>query len=296
MLISDYMTQNKSPFQCTALIAKPGDSNLADTLRPIHDFLLEQQLDVVLDNNAADLLGNDTFISMDNIGKKCDLAIVVGGDGTLLSAARALVTHDIPIVGVNRGRLGFLVDISPDHALNSLHDILAGNYLEEKRFLLETSIGNHKPTLAFNEVTLHKWNMARMIEFETRVNDKLVSRQRSDGIIVSTPTGSTAYALSGGGPLLEPGLDAIALVPICPHTLSNRPIVVHGDSEIDIRVCGHTESRNVRVTNDGQKSLEIEAGDKLHIHKYHKPARLIHPADHDHFELLRAKLGWGGHP
>jgi len=290
------MKPENSKFTRIALIAKPGDAGLVDILQLIQKFLQTRQLKVVLDTNAAELLGTAEPVPVEDLSKKCDLAIVVGGDGTLLSAARELVLNDIPLVGVNLGRLGFLVDISPKQALQSLEAILDGAYLEEQRFLLEARIGSGKPTLAFNEVTLHKWNIARMIEFETRVNGQLVNSQRSDGIIVSTPTGSTAYALSGGGPLLEPTLDAIALVPICPHTLSNRPIVVHGDSEITICVCGRTEHRNVRVTCDGQESLEMAAAEKLHIKKHAQPARLFHPVDHDHFQLLRAKLGWGGHP
>ncbi|MGV6826376.1 MAG: NAD(+) kinase [bacterium] len=290
------MTRSPPTVRSVALIAKPGDSDLGGIVMSIRDFLEARGIEVLPHQNAAALFGDSSPFDDNALGEASDLAIVIGGDGTLLSAARGMVIHDVPLVGVNLGRLGFLVDISPDQAVHSIAEILDGHFLEEQRFLLESRIGNGETSLAFNEVTLHKWNIARMIEFETRVNGNLVNIQRSDGLIVSTPTGSTAYALSGGGPLLEPSLDAIALVPICPHTLSNRPIVVHGDSDIDILVCGHTEHRNVRVTNDGQSSCEIQPGDTLHIRKYDKPARLFHPADHDHFELLRAKLGWGSHP
>jgi len=177
----------------------------------------------------------------------------------------------------------------------SLIGILQGEYVEDQRFLLQANIGVDHQLLALNDVVLHKWNIARMIEFETSINGQFVDSQRSDGIIVSTPTGSTAYALSGGGPLLEPNLDAIVLVPICPHRLSNRPIVVHGNSEISIRTCGRTDPAHVRVTCDGQASEPLNPGDKLVIRKFHKPVRLFHPQNHDHFNLLRAKLGWGGH-
>ena len=172
----------------------------------------------------------------------------------------------------------------------SLHE----SDIYDRRFLLEACIGQQTRALALNDVVLHKWNIARMIEFETWINGNFVESQRSDGIIVSTPTGSTAYALSGGGPLLEPSLEAISLVPICPHTLSNRPIVVHGNSEIIIGVTGRTDLRHVRITCDGQQSMKINDGEKLLIRKYPKTIRIYHPDDHDHFNLLRAKLSWGG--
>ena len=288
------MSSTASNFQHIALITKPDDPRLAETLLVLQRFLLSRGLHVHAGPNAIKLLGEGDHHAMDKAACDCDLAIVMGGDGTMLNAARELVQHDVPIVGVNLGRLGFLVDISPDEMLQSLASILQGEYLEDRRFLLEASIGQNRTALAFNDVVLHKWNIARMIEFETWINGSFVESQRSDGIIISTPTGSTAYALSGGGPLLEPGLDAITLVPICPHTLSNRPIVVHGDSEITIDVTGRTNRQHVRITCDGQKNLDIREGEKLVIRKYPKAVRLFHPSNHDHFNLLRAKLGWGG--
>jgi NAD+ kinase len=281
-------------FQRIGLIAKPDDPRLAGTLGTLKDFLDAQGKELFADPNAAAALDGVTPTPLDALGAHCDLALVVGGDGTFLNAARALVDQAIPLVGINLGRLGFLVDISPDRMLESLVAILAGHYLEERRFLLSAQIGARPPVLAFNDVVVHKWNVARMIEFETIVDGQLVDAQRSDGLIISTPTGSTAYALSGGGPLLSPGLDAIALVPICPHTLSNRPIVVHGSSDITIRVCGRTDAEHVRITCDGQQSLEISPGDQVVVRKHPHQVRLFHPSEHDHFELLRAKLGWGG--
>lgn len=281
-------------FQHIGLIAKPNDLRLKDTLRALYRFLLELQLTVYTDTNAAGILHTEAQTPA-QMGKVCELAIVVGGDGTFLHTARELIQYDIPLVGVNLGRLGFLVDISPKQMQASISSILQGEYMEDRRFLLQATIGKDRQLLAFNDVVLHKWNIARMIEFETSINGQFVDSQRSDGIIVSTPTGSTAYALSGGGPLLEPSLDAIVLVPICPHRLSNRPIVVHGDSEISINSCGRTDPAHVRVTCDGQASEQLYPGDKLVVRKHPKPIRLFHPKDHDHFNLLRAKLGWGGH-
>lgn len=282
-------------FQHIGVIAKPHDPRLKKTLLLLHRFLISKQLRVYTDSNAARVLDTDPS-TYEQMARHCDLAIVVGGDGSFLHAARELILHDIPLVGVNLGRLGFLVDISPNQMEESLSSILRGEYVEDRRFLLQANIGKDRQLLALNDVVLHKWNIARMIEFETSINGQFVDSQRSDGIIISTPTGSTAYALSGGGPLLEPSLDAIVLVPICPHRLSNRPIVVHGNSEITINTSGRTDPSHVRITCDGQASEELKRGDKLIIRKYPRPIRLFHPQNHDHFNLLRAKLGWGGHP
>ena len=284
----------KPIFRRVGLIAKPDDPRLSDILTDLLALLQQRGLEVVADPVAAAVLrGQVPSMALDEMGQRCDLAVVMGGDGTLLAAGRRLADSDIPLVGVNLGRLGFLVDISPEQARDALAAILDGDYLEDRRCLLNARVGRHAPMLALNDVVFHKWNTARMIEFETWIDGRFVDRQRSDGLIVSTPTGSTAYALSGGGPLLEPSLDAIALVPISPHRLSNRPIVVHGDAIIEIRVCERTDPAQVRITCDGQEGLEPVRGDTLVIRKHDHNVRLFHPADHDHFELLRAKLGWG---
>jgi len=284
-----------SRFRRIALISKPEHPRLGEILGMLDGFLAEQGIEVLLDPNAAAVLG--AAASTEDLVELCrsaDLALVVGGDGTLLRVARNLVDLELPLAGINLGRLGFLVDISPDGMLQCLSNLLAGNYLEERRMLLAARIDDGEPILALNDVVLHKWNIARMIEFETWVDDRLLDSQRSDGIIVSTPTGSTAYALSGGGPLIEPGLDAVALVPICPHTLSNRPLVVSGHRTIRLRVSGRTDPSQVRVTCDGQVSLELSDGQEILIRRHQRDLRLLHPTGHDHFQLLRAKLGWGG--
>jgi NAD+ kinase len=286
-----------SQFQTIALIAKPDRTDrLRTTLRSLQEVMSGRALAMLPDHQAASLLGLGEGLPIAELGKRCDLAVVVGGDGTLLNAARQLADHAIPLLGVNLGRLGFLVDFSPADIGDTLTTVLAGQYDEDRRFLLSAQIGDRPPALAFNDVVLHKWNIARMIEFETWIDGRFVYTQRSDGLIISTPTGSTAYALSGGGPLLAPSLEALALVPICPHTLSNRPIVVHAGSTIDISVCGHTDPKDVRITCDGAASLTIEAGEKLQIKRHPTPVRLLHPEGHDHFNVLRAKLGWGELP
>jgi NAD+ kinase len=285
-------------FKTIGLIGKYGDPGIAQTLTAMAAFLKSRHLEVWLDEDTAQTVPNHGLntATRQQLGERCDLAVVVGGDGTLLTVARALADHGIPVVGVNLGRLGFLTDISPNTMLDVMDDILAGNYCSEDRFLLHGKIlrdGNIiQESDAFNEVVVHKWNMARMIEFETHVNGQFVDVQRSDGIIVCTPTGSTAYALSGGGPILMPTLNAIALVPICPHTLSNRPVVVDGDSRIGI-VVRDCMKDHAQMTCDGQRNFDLREGDEILIAKKPRPIRLIHPAKHDYFQILRAKLRWG---
>lgn len=288
------MPDNASPFRRIGLIAKPEDPRLPEVLGQLLTLLQSRGLDVIADPAAAAALNNAIpSMPLDQLGHACDLAVVMGGDGTLLATGRRLADHDIPLVGVNLGRLGFLVDISPTEACDALAAILDGRYQEDRRCLLSAQVGDQAPVLALNDVVFHKWNTARMIEFETWIDGRFVDSQRSDGIIISTPTGSTAYALSGGGPLLEPSLDAIALVPISPHRLSNRPIVIHGDSVIEIRVSARTDPAQVRITCDGQEGVEPAPGETLMVRKHSHCVRLFHPADHDHYQLLRAKLGWG---
>ena len=291
------MSSTPSQFQRIAVIAKPGDAgHLKSTLARLQEVLTERRLTMLPDRRTASLLGLGQGAAVTTLAESCDLAVVVGGDGTLLSAARELADHNIPLLGVNLGRLGFLVDITPAHIRDCVAAVLDGHYDEEQRFLLSAQVGGQPTALAFNDVVLHKWNTARMIEFETWIDHRFIYTQRSDGLIISTPTGSTAYALSGGGPLLAPGLDAITLVPICPHTLSNRPIVINADSEIEISVCGHTDPADVRITCDGASILEISNGDKLRVRRHETSVRLLHPVGHDHYDVLRVKLGWGGLP
>jgi len=287
-----------SHFHTVGIIGKQGEASTArNTIEQLADFLRHQRLEVYYDAVAAALIGVDGSRVLDHaaIGESCDLAVVVGGDGTLLGAARALASSGVPLVSINLGRLGFLADISPDVMEVLLERILLGEVEAEERFLLAARVNGGEPFLALNDVVIHKWNTARMIEFETAIDGIFVNLQRSDGIIVSTPTGSTAYALSGGGPLLHPALDAIALVPICPHTLSNRPLVVGGCSRIEIRVCDFDHG-HARITCDGQTDLSLTPKSQVLIERSAHPVRLLHPKGHDYYEILRAKLGWGGHP
>lgn len=288
----------KATFNTIGIISKFSDVTIGGTVATLVNFLLERDLKVILDSSAAKTLPPCDLETVDThqLGDMCDLAIVVGGDGTILHSARSLAESDIPLVGINLGRLGFLADISPADMMDKLSEILDGSYFEEERFLLHSKVMRGGDVInegyAFNDVVIHKWNSVRMIEFETFVDGQLVNSQRSDGMIISTPTGSTAYALSSGGPLLCPDMNAMILVPICPHTMSNRPLVINADSVVELVVKPGNQP-HVRITMDGQDNLEIHDEDRIVVSKKPRPVRLIHPAGHDHFQLLRAKMGWG---
>ncbi len=293
-------------FRVAGIVSKQHqDPHLADTIVRLAAHLRRCDVELRFDPQAgtamvpapgaattADEVAAAT-LDLAALGAACDLIIVVGGDGTLLYTARELAPADVPLLGINLGRLGFLVDISPDHLEERLDQILAGEYDAEARAMLDVSTDGLAGR-AVNDVVVHKWNSVRMIELETYIDGQFVNAQRSDGVIVSTPTGSTAYALSGGGPLVHPGLDALLIVPICPHTLSNRPLVVGGDSQIELRIRDY-EHELVRLTCDGQTNLPLAEGRAIHIRRSQHRVKLLHPRGYDHYSILRAKLGWGGH-
>lgn len=286
----------QSPFKTIGLIGKPSDPSIAETLSILYDFLRSQQFTVVIAKDSARFIRNQPeSCPIDNLGQYCDLVIAVGGDGTFLTAARAIAEYDIPLIGINLGRLGFLVDISPGELPDRLHRMLQGHYIEEKRCLLRTKIVRdlqviHEET-AVNEVVIHRWVTPSMIEIVTKIDGVFLNSQRSDGLIVSTPTGSTAYSLSAGGPILHPSLNALVLVPLNPHTLTNRPIVIDDSAEIEISFC-QTKQINALVTCDQIEIPAVLISDKILIKKDPKPIRILHPEDHDFFQILRGKLNW----
>lgn len=290
-----------SQFKTIGLIGKYGDKGVSDALLTLHGFLCKEQLQVITDQETASMLANSSIEtgSRDEIGERCDLAIVVGGDGTLLNAARSLADHDVPLAGINLGHLGFLTDISPNDMCESITEILKGNFQTEERFLLQCRVdraGEYIPVgNALNEIVVYKWNVARMIELETYIDDKFVHKLRADGLIIATPTGSTAYALSSGGPIIHPALDATVIVPICPHSMNNRPLVIGSDCVTEVVVCASTRD-HARVTCDGQVNFELMAGDRVEVSRKPEPIRLFHLPHHNHFELLRAKLHWAETP
>lgn len=286
-----------NPFRRIGVIGKrrqPNTQLLQDVCTAIADLGCE----VLLESNSA--LKNARSVeqvSRDVIGQTCELVVVVGGDGTLLDVGRALAPTGVPILGVNQGRLGFMVDIPPATMQETLAVIINGEYEIEDRLLLSARMrrngGDPGPErLAVNDVVIRNQATIRMIEFETWLGEEFISNHRADGVIVSSPTGSTAYALSGGGPLLHPSLSAMAIIPICPHTLSDRPVVVGGDKLIKIVVHG-ADRTQAMVTFDGQTSELLKSGDTVEVRSAGCSLRMIHPAGHSYFRILRDKLRWG---
>ncbi len=289
-----------SEFSRIGLVGRPGSDRALHSLKRLIRHLQNRGVDVVLEEETSNALPGHTLEVSNNetLGKTADLVIVVGGDGSLLGAARALSKYNVPLLGVNRGRLGFLTDITPDDIESKVDEVLSGKYMMETRFLLDSSVIRKGALIgggdALNDVVIHPGRFIRMIEFELYIDGQFVYSQRSDGLIISTPTGSTAYALSGGGPIMHPKLDAIVIVPMNPHTLSSRPIVVDGNSEIKILV-GEQNSAYPHVTCDGQNHVVTNPGDEIHIHKKPHKLHLIHPLNHNFYETCRTKLGWGSH-
>ncbi|MGY6277165.1 NAD(+) kinase [Methylomonas sp. MgM2] len=286
-----------SPFHRVGIVGKFGDPGNASTLVELFEFLQARGHEVLADSQSAELIasGNVSGLHIDRLPEYCDLIISVGGDGTFLAAARATADFDIPVVGVNLGRLGFLVDISPQQLTSRLEQILDGRFKSESRVLLQASIFRdgevtHRQT-AVNEVVVHRWVTPSMIEIVTSIDGVYLNTQRSDGLIVATPTGSTAYSLSAGGPILHPALHALVLVPLNPHTLSNRPIVIDDDVEITISF-SQTKQINALVTCDHLEIPDVLIGDKIVIKKSDKAINILHPEDHDYFHILRSKLNW----
>src|SRR5574340_288760 len=284
------------PFQTIALIGKYTSSEIDASLYRLAQFLEQAGYQVLLASETAARMPAVAYptASFAEIGVRADLVVILGGDGTMLHVARAIGAYDVPMVGINQGRLGFLTDILVDDMLPSLTAILNGEFLSEDRFLLNASIMRANSALAemcaFNDVVVSKGATGRLIEIEVLIDGQFVYSQRLDGLIVATPTGSTAYALSAGGPILHPTLEAVALVPVCPHTLSNRPIAVNRRSEIEIVVI-HADDAGVHF--DGQSRFDLQVNDRVRVRRSPHRMRLLHPQQHSYFDTLRQKLHWG---
>ncbi len=287
-----------SQFSKISILSKPDDPNIADTVRALYQYLQARNVEIYADSVSASFLDKEPS-NPEELASNSDLAIVVGGDGTILHAAHSLIEKEIPLLGINLGRLGFLAEIKPKDIEEQLDQILAGDYSEERRIVLQASLIREGDSIgtcyAINDVVVHAKQMVRMIEIESRVNDKYVNTLRADGYIVATPTGSTAYALSGGGPILHPSIDAFVLVPICPHTLSNRPIVVDANSRVEILLS--EENRHTALASvDGQIDMDFMPGDTVVIERAKHDLRLIQPKHYDYFDVLRVKLRWSASP
>lgn len=290
-----------SEFQTIGLFGKYKDPSVHQALDQLSEFLRDSGHRVLLgETTATELHGPDTEIVRDtDIGNTIDLGIVIGGDGTMLNVGRSLAKHNIPLVGINMGRLGFLADISAKSMLQEISQILQGYYLIEDRMMLRADVevdGKivHTAT-AFNDVVISKGEPARIIGFQVWADGELVTNLRGDGVITTTPTGSTAYALSAGGPILHPTLPAIAVVPICPHALSNRPIVLKDSSKIEISVNTARQS-GAQISIDGHIDYALDGSERILVQRADKVVRLVRASGHNHYGALRAKLGWGDHP
>lgn len=287
-----------SPFASVAIVGKYMDETalqqMQRDLTRLANHLMQHGLHVCIEENTARYVGYEGFYhaSLNSIGEKADLVVVMGGDGTMLSVGRALRNTMVPLVGINRGRLGFLTDLQTDTMLVEIDKILSGNYQIESRMLLQSDVTRAgkvlQETVALNDVVIK--STVRLIELEVRVDGQFVSRQRADGLILSTPTGTTAYALSAGGPIMHPDLDAISIVPISPHTLSYRPITVPAESVIEVTV---VSAGDAQINFDGQGQYPLQPGDHIRIARAQQEIQLLHPKDYCYFDMLRNKLNWG---
>ena len=284
------------PFKTIALVGKYNTHEISGPIVRLAQFLEQKGYNVLITVQTADRMGIPGFDTarLADIGKLADLAIVLGGDGTMLNVARVLADYDIAVVGVNQGRLGFLTDVSVDTMLETLEEILAGEFTSENRFLLDATVEREGETVfhgrAFNDVVVSKGATGRLIETEVFIDGQFVYSQHSDGLVIASPTGSTAYALSAGGPILHPTLEAMVLVPICPHTLSNRPIAVHSHAEVEVLVI-HADDCNAHF--DGQRRVALLPGDRVRVRRSDNSLLLLRPRGHSYYDMLRQKLHWG---
>jgi NAD+ kinase len=285
----------KSSFHTVALIGKYKSPEVAGPLLELGRFLESRQVKVLVDRLTAAQVKHVKYpvLPLEEIGGKADLAVVIGGDGTMLNIARTLAPHDVALVGVNQGRLGFLTDISVENMIATIGAILDGKFVAEERMLLEGQVysGARKTfeSLAFNDVVISKGTKGNMLELEVRIDGQFIYNQRADGLIVATPTGSTAYALSSGGPIVHPSLSVMALVPVSPHTLSNRPIVISSACTVEVVV---RDTPEPRVHFDSHSRCELREGDRIVVRRYAGTISLLHPEGHSYYGMLREKLHW----
>jgi NAD+ kinase len=292
------MASSETTFRTVGVIGKLNDARVAPTLRAVCAHLARRGCEVLVERSSAGAARGTgaRSVTREVLAARSDLAVVVGGDGTLLNAGRILAPAGVPILGVNAGRLGFMVDVAPADVRSTLDEVLKGRYVREARLLLAATVRRGRrargPFLAINDVVMRNQAAVRMLEFETWLGDEFISLHRADGLIVATPTGSTAYALSGGGPVMHPGLDALAVVPICPHTLSDRPVVIGADRPVRI-VLGGARGTRAMCTCDGQHNVTVNAGEIVEITRSEHVLELVHPKNYKYFNILRNKLHWG---
>ncbi len=271
------------PWKRIGVALKSGQAGVEPLLRRIVAGVSDHGLELVQEG------------TLDEIAARCDLLIVLGGDGTVLAAARAIGERDVAILGINVGRLGFLADVSPDEVDAALAGILGGEHrIQERSRLAVTCLKQGSPPqvdLVLNDAVITKGTaLARLIELEARIDQRVIASYRSDGLILCTPTGSTAYNLSAGGPLVDPSVPAMIISPICPHTLTQRPLVLPDSVQIEVRLLPREEAT---LTLDGQVGTGLQPGDAVRVTRSAHPVRFVTAPEHDRFETLRKKLGWG---
>lgn len=292
------MVVKKIAFKKIGIYSSLNNENITKISNHIYEILNNLNVEVyVPDNlNLKNLENSIKVVHEDKIIKNCDLIIAIGGDGTLISSARLFGYRGLPVLGVNLGSLGFLTDIAPENLTTSLIEIMNGNFIQDERFFLESSVnGDNRTDIALNEVVIHSGQFAQMFEYDLYLDDIFVFRQKADGIIISTPTGSTAYSLSGNGSIIHPKVKAINLLPMFPHSLNARPLIVDRDSEIKIEVKSSNKNKT-KLSMDSHNILSLKQGDEILIKKATPLLNLIHPVDHNFYNASRNKLGWSLNP
>lgn len=277
------------------ILTKPKFPEVKSTLQAVVTWLRGRNILVVLDNTSASLLGEPGGLQKSQLAQKADVLLVLGGDGTMLNAARLAGERGIPILGVNMGGLGFLTEVRLEHLYPSLERVFANEYVIDERLMLGTHIHRHGETVAqglvLNDVVVSKGTLARMIELKVSIQGQFVTNLRGDGLIIGTPTGSTAYSLSAGGPIINPAVHSLILTPICPHTLTHRPLIVPDDSEIDVALTSKDEG--AMATLDGQVGVALTQGDSVVIKASDFLTKLIRFPETNYYGVLREKLKWG---
>ena len=280
------------------IVANTEKEKIAEYARSLKEWLEERGIEVLIEADIASKIGIRGGLTWDNLARRAELIAVLGGDGTMLRTARYVAKYNVPIVGINMGSFGYLTEVNLNEMHSALELILRGNYLTEKRMMLDVSIIHGKTIIkagtVLNDVVINRGNLSRIVELETTINSKYLTTYKADGLIISTPTGSTAYSLSAGGPIVYPEKDLIVLNPSCPHTLTNRPIILPEDSDLRVRVW--SKERGATLTLDGQQSYRIRSGDGITIRKSRCITKLVLSPHRSYWEILRSKLGWGGLP
>jgi NAD+ kinase len=280
------------------IVANTEKEKTAEYARLLKEWLEEQGAEVFIEAEIAAKIGIPGGLSWDDLARSVELIAALGGDGTMLRTARSVAKYDVLIVGINMGSFGYLTEVNLNEMHSALELILAGNYVTEKRMMLDVAVSRGKTIVAvgtvLNDVVINRGNLSRIVELEMMINDKYLTTYKADGLIISTPTGSTAYSLSAGGPIVYPEKDLIIINPICPHTLTNRPIIFPEDSDLQITLW--SKGRGATLTLDGQESCRIKSGDVIDVKKSDYITKLVLSPHRSYWEILRSKLGWGGLP